>query len=312
MNDRLSIYRMNKHIWWVLIIGLGLACPGWAAEEKVVFEATSPYHYIQVVDRGRMRVLHFDNATESRMSLDDPMQGHFEYTEYFHMPWLWNDRIKSVLMIGLGGGSIQRAYQHYYPQVQCQTVELDPKVEEVARDYFQVKESETLKIVIEDGRVHLRRTQAKYDVIILDAYTANRYGSYIPYSLATKEFFALAKEHLTENGVLAYNVIGDVDGRREDIVGAMYQTLKACFPQVYMFPAASSRNVVLVATKSRDAMTMAQLDRRADDLIESKRTTFPNLKTRLESLRASPPLNAANSRVMTDDFSPVDGLLKAE
>ena len=241
---------MNKRIRGFLIFVLALLCPGLAAADEVVFETTSAYHQIKVVDRGRLRVLHFDNATESRMSLDDPLQGHFEYTEYFHMPWLWNDRIKSVLMIGLGGGSIQRAYQHYYPQVQCQTVELDPKVVEVARDYFQVKESETLKIAIEDGRVHLRRTQARYDVILLDAYTANRYGSFIPYSLATKEFFSLAKEHLTDNGVLAYNVIGDVDGRREDIVGAIYQTLKAIFPQVYAFTASSSRNVVLVATRS--------------------------------------------------------------
>ena len=228
---------MNQSTVYLLILGLGLACPGWAVEEKVVFEVTSPYHHIQVVDTDRMRILYFDNATESRMSLDDPLQGHFEYTEYFHMPWLWNDRIKTVLMIGLGGGSIQRAFQHYYPQVQCQTVELDPKVLEVARDYFQFKESETMKVIVEDGRVHLRRTKAKYDLILLDAYTANRYGSYIPYALATQEFFALASEHLTDNGVLAYNVIGKAAAGREDLVGAMYQTLRTSFPQVYLFPA---------------------------------------------------------------------------
>ena len=303
---------MSRYTRLFMTLGPVLLCPGLVAADEVVFEATSAYHHIKVVDKGRLRVLHFDNATESRMSLDDPLQGHFEYTEYFHMPWLWNDQIKSVLMIGLGGGSIQRAYQHYWPQVQCQTVELDPKVVEVARDYFQVKESENLKIIVEDGRVFLRRTLAKYDVIILDAYTANRYGSFIPWSLATKEFFALTKEHLTENGVLAYNVIGDMGGRRENIVGAIYQTLKTSFPQVYAFPAISSRNVVLVATQSGEALTLAQLDRKADALVESKHMTFPNLKTRLEVLRTDPPGSAARSRVMEDDFAPVDGLLQAE
>jgi len=303
---------MNQRTWLFLILGLGPVCPGWAVEEKVVFEVTSPYHHIKVVDRDRMRILCFDNGTESRMSLDDPLQGHFEYTEYFHMPWLWNDQIKTVLMVGLGGASIQRAYQHYYPQVQCETVELDPKVVEVARDYFQFKESETMKVMVEDGRVHLRRTKAKYDLILLDAYTANRYGSYIPYSLATKEFFALASEHLTDHGVLEYNVIGRIHGGRENLVGAIYQTLRTSFPQVYLFPAVSSRNVVLVATKSGDPATAAQLSRRADDLFESGRVTFPNFKTRLESLWPGPPSSAASSRVMTDDFAPVDGLLKAE
>jgi len=297
---------------WFFVLGLGLVQTGQAKADEVVFETTSAYHHIKVVDRGRLRVLHFDNATESRMSLDDPLQGHFEYTEYFQMPWLWNDRIQSVLMIGLGGGSIQRAYQHYWPKVLSQTVELDPKVVEVARDYFQVKESENLKIAIEDGRVFLRRTQAQYNVIILDAYTANRYGSFIPYSLATKEFFALAKERLTENGVLAYNVIGDLYGRRESIVGAMYQTLKTSFPQVYCFPASNSGNVVLIATRSGQALTAAELEKRADALIESKQATFPNFKVRLNNLRTAPPTSAARSRVMEDDFAPVDGLLQAE
>lgn len=303
---------MRQCCMWLFTLGLGLVQTGQAMADEVVFEATSAYHHIKVVDRGRLRVLHFDNATESRMSLDDPLQGHFEYTEYFHMPWLWNDQIQSVLMIGLGGGSIQRSYQHYWPKVLGQTVELDPKVVEVARDYFQVKESENLKIAIEDGRVFLRRTQAKYDVIILDAYTANRYGSFIPYSLATKEFFALARERLTENGVLAYNVIGDLYGRRENIVGAMYQTLKTSFPQVYCFPASSSGNVVLIATRSGQALTGPELEKRADALIESKQATFPNFKVRLGNLRTAPPMSAARSRVMEDDFAPVDGLLQTE
>ena len=51
-------------------------------------------------------------------------------------------------------------------------------------------------------------------------------------------------------GVLAYNVIGQMQGWRTDFIGAMYRTLKEIFPQVYTFPAESSMNVVIVATKS--------------------------------------------------------------
>jgi spermidine synthase len=279
---------------------------------EMVFETTSPYHHIMVSDSYGVRTLLFDNSTQSQMSLDDPLKGHFEYTEYFHMPWLWNQEIEDVLMIGLGGSSIQRAYHAYYPQVKTETVELDPKVLDVARKYFHFEDSENMKVIIGDGRMHLRRSRKKYDLIVLDAYTANRYGFYIPYSLATKEFFALAHEHLDDNGVLAYNVIGSVRGNRESIVGAIYKTLKTSFPHVYMFPAMGSRNVVLLATKSTVPLTLSQLEYKADALVQSKRIKLPTFKLRLRRFRQGPPASAAKSRILTDDFAPVDGLLRTE
>ena len=247
----------HRHMaWWTAsFIGLlgSIAAPTLGRE--IVFEVTSPYHHIQVADHKGMRILHFDASTQSRMSLDNPLEGHFEYTEYFHMPWLWNDRIENVLMIGLGGSSIQRAFATYYPEVRVETVELDPKVVEVARRFFHFRESANMKVFLGDGRQHLRRTQQTYDLIILDAYTANRYGSYIPYTLATKEFFKLVRQRLTPEGVLAYNVIGSVSGRRKSLVGSLYRTVKTSFPQVYLFSAASSYNVVMVATVTPQSLT---------------------------------------------------------
>ena len=94
---------------------------------------------------------------------------------------------------------------------------------------------------------YLARTN-EYDLIILDAYLGGRYGSSIPQHLATKEFFELVRNHLTTNGVVAYNVIGTTSDWHAGIVGAIYRTLKTVFPQAYMFPARSSQNVVLLAT----------------------------------------------------------------
>jgi spermidine synthase len=303
---------MNRSFKWLLVAGLMLACTDCGISQNTVFETTSPYHHIKVADYGRMRVLHFNNTTQSQISLDDPLQGHFEYTEYFHMPWLWNDQIKSVLMIGLGGSSIQRAYQAHWPQVETETVELDPKVVAVARDYFQFHETEKMKAIVSDGRIHLRRTAKKYDLIIMDAYTANRYGSYIPYALVTKEFFALAHTHLSDKGVLAYNVIGSAYQRQENIVGSIYRTLKTSFAQVYMFPALGSRNVVVLATKSPEVVTRPQLEHRLAQLTKAQPVTFPNFETRLKRFLSGPPASAAKSRVLTDDFAPVDGMLRTE
>src|SRR5688572_15116631 len=162
-------------------VSMGVCGGRCQAQARVVFETTSPYHHIRVIDQQGLRALSFDGSMETRMSLRDPLTGHFEYTEYFHMPWLWHSNLTNVLMVGLGGGSVQRAYEHYYPQVTIETVEIDAMVVRIAKEYFGFKESERQRVHVMDGRVHLRRTGTKYDAIIMDAYVKNRYGSFIPY-----------------------------------------------------------------------------------------------------------------------------------
>ena len=101
----------------LLLIGLAILALGGRVQAVIVYEITSPYHHIRVIDQQGLRTLSFDNSRETRMSLLNPLQGHFEYTEFFHLPWLWQPEMTNVLMIGLGGGSTQRAYQFFYPQV---------------------------------------------------------------------------------------------------------------------------------------------------------------------------------------------------
>ncbi|MBI4657688.1 MAG: fused MFS/spermidine synthase [Verrucomicrobia bacterium] len=293
---------------WTCLLLACFVCVRFAFS-AVVFETTSPYHHIRVVDQQGIRTLSFDQSQETRMSLRNPLTGHFSYTEFFHMPWLWNPKMKSVLMIGLGGGSIQRAYQRSYPDVVVDTVELDPTVVEVAKKYFFVTETPTHKIQVLDGRLHLRRTQKKYDAIILDAYKSSRYGSFIPYHLVTKEFFELAREHLTDDGVVAYNVIGNLQGWRTDILGAVYATLKSVFPQVYLFPASDSWNIVMIATRNAEAFTYAKLGRQANELAARNRLSMPSFRTRMAAFRVSAPPSSNGTQVLTDDFAPLDGLL---
>ncbi|MGD1086331.1 MAG: fused MFS/spermidine synthase, partial [Verrucomicrobiota bacterium] len=202
---------------------------GWGAPaqtgRQVIFERISQYHHIQVYDEGGVRTLSFNGSWETKMSLTNPLTGHFEYTEYFQMPFVWNPDIKRVLMAGLGGGSTQRTFQHYFTNVMVDTVEIDPAVVEVAEKYFHVTNSPTLRIHTNDARQFLRRTTNTYDVILMDAYSTTRYGSSLPPQLTTKEFFTMASEHLTTNGVLGYNVIGQVTGSRENLVAALFKTM---------------------------------------------------------------------------------------
>lgn len=276
---------------------------------KVVYETTSAYHHIRVIDHMGLRTLSFDDSRETRMSLANPLSGHFEYTEYFHAPWLWNTNIKAVLMIGLGGGSVQRSYAHYHPDVAVETVEIDPVVFRVAREYFKFEESPRQRVHIEDGRVFLRRSQNEYDVVVVDAYVQSRYGSALPYHLATKEFFELVKGRLTTNGVVAFNCMGTLGGWQADLVGAIYQTMRAVYPRTYLFPARDSLNVVLLATRTDEEMTAEELRARASKLVRNGRIRLPGFIQRVTTFRSDPPQNFREFPVLIDDYAPVDGLL---
>lgn len=287
---------------------LAMAC---AAPGAVVFETTSSYHHIRVVDDGGIRTLLFDNAMQTRMALRAPLTGHFDYVESFHLPWLWNARITNVLMIGLGGASVQRSYRHYYPEVCVDTIELDPAVIRVAADYFHYSNSPTHRIILGDGRPFIRHTTNRYDVILLDAYTASPYGAFLPHALVTKEFFTLATARLSTNGVLAYNVMGDLNDGRENVLGALYNTLKSVFPQVYVFPAQTSKNVVLLGTRQATRVEVRLLQQRAAYVRQSGRALPPWIEKKIHTLRSIAPAAANNSSVLTDDYAPVDGLLHA-
>jgi spermidine synthase len=281
------------------------------AEGAVRHRSQSAHNQITVEDKGGYRMLRFNGSMETRLLIANPLLGHFEYTDYFQMPLLWNPKAKRVLVMGLGGGSTQRAFQHYFPTVHVDTVELDPTVAKVAKEWFGVKENKTHKIHISDGRGYLRRNkERKYDAIMMDAYSSNTYGSFIPYHLATKEFFQLASEDLTVNGVLAYNVIGTYNEWRADIVGSMYRTMKTVFPHVYHFPAADSRNIVLLGVKAKTGgLTSATLRARVDLLRRAQPKLPAHFGPRLGRIQANAPLSAAKSPVLTDDHAPISKLL---
>lgn len=279
------------------------------AQRTVLFDRISAYHHIQVYDEGGKRTLSFNGSWETTMSLTNPLTGHFEYTEYFQMPWLWNNNIHRVLMEGLGGGSTPRAYQHYYTNVMVDVVEIDPVVVEVAKKYFNVTETPNLVIHTNDGRIYLRQTTNVYDVILMDAYSTTRYGSSLPRQLVTKEFFELASQHMSTNGVLAYNVIGQIQGYRATVIGAIYRTMHEVFPQVYLFPADESQNVVIIGTKTKQHYDDLEVRDRAIALISSGIVTLPTFNRRIRNFDNTPPASATQSPLLTDDYAPIETLL---
>lgn len=299
-------WKKNKIILSAILVGLGAF---WIASwpGNILLEKDSLYNHLIVKDEGGKRILYFNNFPQTTMSLNNPAEGAFEYTEYFQTALAFNPNIQKILVIGLGGGSIPKAFNRYFPHITVHTVEIDPVVVDVAKRYFAITENPRHKIFIEDGRSYLRRTKEKYDAIFLDAYVADYYGAYIPFHLATQEFFTLVKNHLNPGGIIGYNIIGTLFGEQKQIVRAIYKTLSSVFGLTYYFPAESSANVVLFGVNSSDKPTLATIRLTAQELVRIGKITSPNFLDRTYRGMAE-PLETLGIPLLQDNYAPVETL----
>ncbi|MCW2950171.1 MAG: Spermine synthase, partial [Thermoleophilia bacterium] len=181
---------------------------------RVIAEHESQYQFIQIVVDSRHRHLLQLNEGWAVHSSYDPatiLTGQY-WDDFLPLPALLDHQAHSMLMIGNAAGTVPRGYRMVHPEIRVDGVELDPLVTAAGNRYFDMAGA-NLHVTEADGRPFLRAAgNARYDVILIDAYRQ----PYIPFYLATREFFALAKRHLTRGGVLAINIGSAPTDRRID------------------------------------------------------------------------------------------------
>jgi spermidine synthase len=280
--------------------GYGLEVSG-----TTVYETQTPYAQLSVVDEEGVRTLYLGGAPQSATYLDGRDGYVFDYTSYLHIPMLFQKDVDRVLFIGGGGFTTPKRYLQEYPNVTVDVVELDPEVIDVAREYFDVPETDRLNVIQGDGREFLEETDRSYDVIVLDAYRKDR----VPYHLTTVEFMRLTKSRLDADGVLMANVISARSGSGSQFFRAEYRTMQQAFAHVYAFPTSDTellQNIELLAIKSEAGYTEAelrQLARAQEDRVGLDLTVEVS-----QYLNAS-DIETDDVPVLTDDYAPVDQLL---
>ena len=216
--------------WLLLALGLAallLIPPGAVkAQSGLLFEDESRYQFIQVVERGGVRRLYLDEglATHSVWRRDSVLTGGV-WDTYLAVPDLLGRPPERVAMLGNAAGTAARAYEHYYPRAEVDGVELDPAVTKAGRRFFGLGDIGTLTVHDEDARSFLRRTDERYDVIIVDAYRP----PYVPFYLATKEFFQLVRKRLNPGGIVALNLATTPDNH--DLAESIGGTLASVMPK---------------------------------------------------------------------------------
>jgi len=283
----------------------------WPAEEteaRVLLSRDTAYHHIRVFEMDRTRIMRFDNLTQGGLFLDHPERSVVGYEEGFYGAWALRPSIRRVCVIGLGAGTFPRRLAKLLPDATIDSVEIDPAVAQIAKQYFRFEETEKNRVTILDGRVFLARASEPYDLIVLDAFNATG----VPFHLTTSEFFEAVKSRLTSEGVFAANFIGRLMGRDSRLFWASYQTVRRQFGQVYLMNAelAGGRrsfqgNLILLATVSADPVNAEDFRKKSEKL--AGRWNLRTLGQYAAAMMHSPDPPPGIPE-LTDAYSPVEAL----
>lgn len=171
---------------------------------KVLYRQQSTVGLIQVLDYDDVRVLLLDGVTQGGIERESGLS-HFGSTVFQSaLSYRFHPRARTALVLGIGAGIVVKQLEER--GVAVTAIELEPRVVEVARKFFGFPES--ARVLEEDARTYLNRTEEKYDLVFLDAFA----GESIPWYLTTVEAVGKIKKSLNPGGILVINTVTSADG----------------------------------------------------------------------------------------------------
>lgn len=295
---------MSKRLVQFGLVLLAVCVLPTAQALELVHSERSLYRQVLIYKDGDVRYLCFTrNCTIGRQSsidLKDPDRLVFDYAHMMLGALFLQPRPQSILVIGLGGGTLPTTLAKLLPESSIDVVEIDPAVTRMARQYFRFAPGPRTRVYEEDGRVYVKRmgrAGKSYDLIMLDAYD----HEYIPEHMLTREFLQEVKLLLKPGGVLAANTFST--SRLYDSESSTY---RAVFGEFYNLKAAN--RIILWRNGTLPALTTVQANASAAapalrpfgvDVDE----VYGRFSTAVDW--------QASARVLTDQYSPAN-LLNAK
>jgi spermidine synthase len=173
------------------------------------------------VQRGRRgRALRIDGTFASRYVPGSPLTGPVWDALALPLLLLPPPRRRSVLVLGLGGGSAARVARCIAPRARIVGIERSAEVLRAARRWFDL-DALDLEVVRTDARAYLATTRRRFDAILEDIFVGSARAVHKPDWLP-EPGLARAARRLRRGGLLVSNAI--------DEAPAVARAMRALFP----------------------------------------------------------------------------------
>lgn len=198
---------------------------------------------IDISEEAGIRYLHFGSSwVQGAMRIARPYALELEYTREMMVPLLLHgdDWPQRVLQVGLGAASVTKFLHRYRPQAKLTVIEIDPRVEAAARQFFKLPD-DPARITIHhgDGADFMIDSKQRYDLILVDGFDADaRTGR-----LDTLPFYLDCRARLADDGLLCVNLLS----RRKDFSKSVKRLQDAFDGRAIAFPSCDSGNAIALA-----------------------------------------------------------------
>ena len=150
---------------------------------------------------------------------------------------------RSVLMLGLAGGTAYRVLRHLLPDCKLTAIDIDSEIIGLALEHMDLG-SLDIEIHTTDAYPWLARNRRRFDVVFDDIYLAGKTDVFRPQAW-NPELLAHLRRAVAPGGVLAVNLVTGAGHRT--MQSLTRKILCEAFPQVRSLTTPAGMNEVLVA-----------------------------------------------------------------
>ena len=190
------------------------------------------------------RFLHFDfDAIQSAMEMRDPQELALPYTRKMMAFLLFNPLPKSILLLGLGGGSLAKFCYGKLPAASLTAVEVSRDVISLRDEFAIPKDDHRFRVINSNAAEYISVATGRKDVILADA--CDRKG--VAAALDSVEFYRKARNRLATGGIFVANICGN-----KASIAAQLAKIRASFEgEVLSLPVRKDGNVIAFGFKDR-------------------------------------------------------------
>jgi len=233
-----------------------------------------------IIEDGHLRYLHFGFAyIQSVMRIDQPETLGLRYTQKMMSFLLFQKSPRSIVILGLGGGSLAKFCYRVLPEPTIAVIEIDPDVIALRRHFVIPEDDDRFRVIYGDAAEFVAQTSDTIDVLLVDAFDVRGLAR----SLANREFLLHAHARLGKAGIMVMNFAGD----KSSYVDLIKEANEVFGCQTILVPVNDDGNHVLFAFKQPlFKPNWRRLKQRARELEANIGLDFPEFLQQLERAAA--------------------------